>query len=226
MDAIGAYFRWKPYITMKKIISFFMALAFLLGIQSCTRQEVSTDVEMEILKILHESGHKDLMAYTLEDIQRIREAGPQPIFAQKDISDSVANFVCIRVDNQFYAPTSTVLINVVAVYGAPLPNNYSPYDTDNDDDVDASDLLNFIAGYGVTADGVDFTCWSEVQYFNEGQTMMSYDCGAEFSIGWLRRTPPDEPGYEPTGPDAETYDVNSFDFEAAGPVTISYTYVQ
>lgn len=209
---------------MKKLIAI-SAIILTMIFSGCHKTDQPQSVEVEILKILHESGHKDLMAYGIQDIREIREKGVQRVSQNRDISGLVSSFTCIRMNNQFYAPTATILTNVIALYGTSVV--YSPYDTDGNGDIDSLDLLAFIAGYGVTAEGVDFTCWEEVQYYNEGQTEMGYTCfEGDYFFAFLRRTPSDEPGYDGTGPDAETYDVNSFDFDRIGLDVDEFTYVQ
>lgn len=208
-----------------KRIALVIGFALALLLTGCVKETFTTDsVEHEIHQILQESGHRDLQAWTIQDIKDMRSPNYQNPNQLRNIEDSVANFTCIRVDDQYFAPTSNILINVIGVYGTSVI--YSPYDTNGDQSVDAADLLDFVAGYGVFAEGVDFFCWEEAQYFNEGQSEMAYTCpDGDFFFGWLLRTPSDEPDYEPTT-DTNSYDVNSFDFEAIGFDVISYTYVK
>lgn len=194
---------------MVALVTAAMAMFF----SSCTKTTCDAYSNTEVYEVLQESGIKELQAITLQEIDSLRNQKP---VNTRTLGDSVAlyDFSVLRVDDTLYCPDVTFILNTVALFG--VTTNYTPYDTNSDDIVDTQDILSFIGVYGNSYTPItDFYCWEEVMYFNEGQSEMTNTCTGEF--GFLKRTPVDEPGYNPTMlPEATTLDLNSVTLTIAG----------
>lgn len=146
----------------------------------------------EAFEILHKSGHHDLERLTLNDLAEYQ------LEQSRSLSDSLSTqgeHFCISVKGEqsiktYYIENTLLMLNFLTAYGTIGP---SYWDTNDDQEVNTSDLIKLLTGFDQQAPGQpDFGCYDVYQSFGEGNTWLTYTGAEDIEFGWLHRTPYDE----------------------------------
>ena len=171
-----------------------LAFVFLLATCfSCSKTIPTHDNTLsEAFKILQSSEFPELQRLAPQDLVEYKQEQARSL--QDSLSTQGEHF-CISVKGAqstptYYIENTLLMLNFLSVYGSIGPNYW---DTNDDQQVNTSDLINLLTGYDQQAPTQpDFSCYDIFDSFGEGNTWLTYTCEDAIEFGWLHRTPYDE----------------------------------
>ncbi len=177
---------------MIRVLGIGLVLIIATGCFKTLPEQSYANTLSEAFEVLQSSEFPELQRLAPQDLVEYKQEQARSL--QDSLSTQGEHF-CISVKGAqsnptYYIENTLLMLNFLSVYGSIGPNYW---DTNNDQLVNTSDLINLLTGYDTQAPGQpDFSCYDIFDSFGEGNTWLTYTCEDAIEFGWLHRTPYDE----------------------------------